>query len=158
MKGLGFEPPATLPGFAAGPLRLTKVQQRVELKVDEEGTEAAAATAAVATRSTAERFVRVAADKPFMFALRDSASGLIIVTGYVANPVAAARAAPPRHGRVMQPSPGHGGFAIPLHCLTARRALAGGARGNAVAPRRFPVRAHALPSLPPPDPPAANRV
>ena len=55
------------------------------------------------------------ADKPFIFALRDSASGLIIVAGYVASPVAAARAAAPRRGRVMQPSPGHGAFAIPLN-------------------------------------------
>jgi hypothetical protein len=55
------------------------------------------------------------ADKPFMFALREQTSGLIIVAGYVANPVGSARAAAPRRGRVMQPSPGHGGLAIPMN-------------------------------------------
>jgi serpin B len=116
LAALGLKPPATLPGFASGPLQLSKVQQVVELKVDEEGTEAAAATAAVATRSAAVRFVTMIADKPFMFALREQTSGLIIVAGYVANPVATARAAAPRRGRVMQPMHPSGsyGFAIPL--------------------------------------------
>jgi serpin B len=116
LAALGLKPPAALPGFAPGPMRLAKVQQRVELKIDEEGTEAAAATAAVGTRSAAGPFVKMIADKPFMFALREATSGLIIVAGYVANPVAhAGGAAPRRRGRVMQPMPpGSGGFAIPL--------------------------------------------
>jgi len=114
LMALGLKPPAALPGFAPGSMRLARVQQRVELKVDEEGTEAAAATAAVATRSAEARIVKLVADKPFMFALREQTSGLIIVAGYVANPVVASRAAGPRRGRVMRPSPGGGGFAIPL--------------------------------------------
>jgi len=84
---LGLKPPSTLPGFAAGPLQLAKVQQRVELKVDEEGAEAAAATAAIGSRAMEVGLVKMIADKPFIFALRDAASGLIIVAGYVANPV-----------------------------------------------------------------------
>jgi serine protease inhibitor len=111
LAALGFMPPAALPRFASGPMRLAKVQQRVELKVDEEGTEAAAATAAIATRSAATPFVKMTADKPFMFALREQTTGLIIVAGYVANPVVASRAALPRRGRVMRP--GQGGSAIP---------------------------------------------
>jgi serpin B len=115
LAALGLKPPAALPGFAPGPMQLARVQQRVELKVDEEGTEAAAATAAVTTRSAVGRIVKLVADKPFMFALREQTSGLIIVAGYVANPVATTRAAAPqrRGGRVMRPS-GQGGFAIPL--------------------------------------------
>jgi serpin B len=95
LAALGFRPPAGLPGFAPGPLRVSRVQQRVELKIDEEGTEAAAATAAVATRAMETDFVKVIADRPFTFALREQASGLIIVAGYVANPDAAATAAAP---------------------------------------------------------------
>jgi serine protease inhibitor len=90
LAALGLTPPSTLPGFARGPLRLGKVQQRVELKVDEEGTEAAAATAVTADRAVRSNYVKFAADKPFMFALRDAATGLILVAGYVANPMAGA--------------------------------------------------------------------
>jgi serine protease inhibitor len=89
LKALGLKPPNTLPGFVRGPLRLGKVQQRVELTVDEEGTEAAAATAVTTTRSAENEFIRFSADKPFMFALRDQ-SGLIVVAGYIARPQAGA--------------------------------------------------------------------
>ena len=85
LKALGLKPPNSLPGFARGPLRLGKVQQRVELTVDEEGTEAAAATAITTTRSAENEFIRFSADKPFMFALRDQ-SGLIVIAGYIARP------------------------------------------------------------------------
>ena len=89
LKALGLKPPNALPGFARGPLRLGKVQQRVELTVDEEGTEAAAATAVTTTRSAENEFIRFSADKPFMFALRDQ-SGLIVIAGYIARPQAGA--------------------------------------------------------------------
>jgi serpin B len=94
LVAMGFRPPATLPGFAPGRLRLAKAQQRVELKVDEEGTEASAATAVVAERGMIEQdFVKLVADKPFVFALRDATTGLIVVAGYVANPKATLEAA-----------------------------------------------------------------
>jgi serpin B len=86
LAGLGFKPPSALPGFAKGSLRVSKAQQRVELKVDEEGTEAAAATAVPGTRSLENSFVKMTVDKPFVFALRDTTTGLIIVAGYVAKP------------------------------------------------------------------------
>jgi serpin B len=89
LRALGLKSPNTLPGFARGPLRLAKVQQRVELTVDEEGTEAAAATAATTTRSATTEFMKFSADKPFMFALRDQ-SGLIVIAGYIASPQALA--------------------------------------------------------------------
>jgi serine protease inhibitor len=85
LKALGLKLPNTLPGFARGPLRLAKAQQRVELTIDEEGTEAAAATAVTTTRSSETEFIKFSADKPFMFALRDQ-SGLIVLAGYIASP------------------------------------------------------------------------
>jgi serine protease inhibitor len=93
LAALGFQPPMTLPGFASGQLRIAKAQQRVELKVDEEGTEAAAATGITATRSIENDFVKLTIDKPFVFALRDSTTGLIVVAGYVARPDAPQAAA-----------------------------------------------------------------
>jgi serine protease inhibitor len=89
LKALGLKPPNTLPGFSRDQLRLAKVQQRVELTIDEEGTEAAAATAVTATRSSESEFIKFSADKPFMLALRDQ-SGLIVIAGYVAHPQAGA--------------------------------------------------------------------
>ena len=59
----------------------------VELAVDEEGTEAAAATAVTTTRASTSEFIKFSADKPFMFALRDQ-TGLIVIAGYVARPQA----------------------------------------------------------------------
>ncbi|HLN07751.1 MAG TPA: serpin family protein [Xanthobacteraceae bacterium] len=86
LTAMGLQPQSTLPGFAKGPLHVIRAQQRVELAVDEEGTEAAAATAVIATRSAEPEFVKLTADKPFVFALRDQRTGLIVVCGYIGNP------------------------------------------------------------------------
>jgi serine protease inhibitor len=86
LRTMGLQPQSTLPGFSRGQLRLARAQQRVELAVDEEGTEAAAATAVIATRSAESEFVKFTADKPFAFALRDQRSGLILLCGYIGNP------------------------------------------------------------------------
>lgn len=90
LKAMGLQPQGTLPGFAKGPLHLARVQQRLELTVDEVGTEAAAATAVIATRSAEPEFVKFTADKPFVFALRDQRTGLIVLCGYIGRPQASA--------------------------------------------------------------------
>ncbi len=75
-----------LVAFTETPLLIAQVQQRARIDVDEEGTEAAAATAAVATRSLSTDFTRFVADRPFLYALRDKTSGLVLLAGYVAKP------------------------------------------------------------------------
>ena len=76
--------PDSLDGFSPASLVITRVVQRLELRVNEEGTEAAAATAVMTTRSIAtEDHVKMIVDKPFVFALRDQKSGLIPLMGYV---------------------------------------------------------------------------
>ena len=79
--------PDALSGFSAMSLMITRVVQKLDLRLNEEGTEAAAATAVVATRSlgTIGHF-RMIIDKPFMFALRDQKTGLILFMGYVNVP------------------------------------------------------------------------
>jgi len=79
--------PDALSGFSAMSLMITRVVQKLDLRLNEEGTEAAAATAVVATRSlgTMGHF-RMIIDKPFMFALRDQKTGLILFMGYVNAP------------------------------------------------------------------------
>ena len=55
--------------------------------VDEKGTEAAAATA-VAISEAVSAPATVVIDKPFLFAIRDDATGAILFTGRVTNPAA----------------------------------------------------------------------
>jgi serine protease inhibitor len=81
-----------LAAFSPEPLVITRVVQKLELRLDEDGTEAAAVTAAMTTRSLApEQPVKMIVDKPFVFALRDQKTGLILFMGYVGNPVSHAR-------------------------------------------------------------------
>lgn len=81
LKGMG-----TVTGFTKEPLRLVNAQQRVVLKLDEQGTEAAAATSISAARSVGDDYVRFVGDKPFIFGLRDARTGLILIAGYVGQP------------------------------------------------------------------------
>jgi serine protease inhibitor len=82
--------PDALDGFSAMSLTMTRVVQKLELRLNEEGTEAAAATAVVTTRSLGTKdHVQMIVDKPFMFALRDQKTGLILFMGYVGTPPAA---------------------------------------------------------------------
>ncbi|CAN7725090.1 serpin family protein [Bradyrhizobium sp. LjRoot220] len=81
--------PGALKGFTATAQTIARVVQKTELRVNEEGTEAAAATAVTTLRSAAPRqYVKMVVDKPFMFALRDKRAGLVLLQGYVAKPAA----------------------------------------------------------------------
>ncbi|HEY2246330.1 MAG TPA: serpin family protein, partial [Bradyrhizobium sp.] len=73
--------------FSGEDLIISRVVQKLELRLSEEGTEAAAATAVVTTRSLApDDHVKMIVDKPFVFALRDRKTGLILFMGYVGAP------------------------------------------------------------------------
>jgi serine protease inhibitor len=75
-----------LQGFAPGAM-LSQVIQRATIEVDEEGAEAAAATAVTASRMLDnDETLHMVVDKPFVYALRDSATGLILVAGYMGQP------------------------------------------------------------------------
>ena len=67
---------------------MSSVVQKVFLAINEQGTEAAAATA-LTTRTAMIRMKlnedRLVVDKPFIFALRDKISGLVLVSGYVGS-------------------------------------------------------------------------
>jgi serpin B len=70
--------------LAAVPQRLSRIVQKTKLKIDEEGTEAAAATAVTTVRAAAiDNYIRMVVDKPFVFALRDKRTGLVLLNGYV---------------------------------------------------------------------------
>ena len=88
---LGTQP--HLAGQAADGLKLKTVIQEAVLDVDEKTTEAAAATAITAVVVTGARRgpppFAFSADKPFMFLLRDSRTGLILFMGRHVNTLSA---------------------------------------------------------------------
>ncbi len=74
---------------AGDPLYISEVIHKAFVDVDEEGTEAAAATAVVMGATVAEPIdepVLLAFNHPFMFLIRDRSSGLILFTGLIMNP------------------------------------------------------------------------
>lgn len=91
LDGLGLEKarksPSALAAFGEG-VELTQVTQRTMIDVNEEGAEAAAATAAIVeTRALlGGDSIHMVVDKPFLYALRDNTTGLILVAGYVGRP------------------------------------------------------------------------
>lgn len=86
-----FEPHADFSGMSApgeDPLFVSDVFHRVFVELNEEGTEAAAATAVVMTTESAAMVdpPRFLADHPFLFFLRDQRTGAILFAGRVADP------------------------------------------------------------------------
>jgi serpin B len=89
LDGLGLaegRSPTAFSRLSAKPLAITDVVQKTLIKVDEEGTEAAAATAVTVTRALVTDVTSMIVDKPFVFALRDEKRGLILLAGYVGDP------------------------------------------------------------------------
>ncbi len=84
-----FSGDADFSGMTGGrELYISAVVHKAYVKVDEEGTEAAAATGVV-MRVTAVAEVPVfRADRPFVFVIRDRVSGSILFVGRVMNPTA----------------------------------------------------------------------
>lgn len=83
--------PTAFSGFSAEPIDISAVFQKTLIKIDENGTEAAAASAVVMQLTLAPpkpKPVSIVIDKPFLFALRDDATGFILLTGYVGDPTA----------------------------------------------------------------------
>jgi serpin B len=69
-------------------LYLSKVVHQVVVNLDEEGTEAAAGTAAIVTRAMARVSVPLVfrIDRPFLYLIRDVKTGTILFLGRVADP------------------------------------------------------------------------
>lgn len=73
-------------GWPKGELFISQIKHKAFVSVDEEGTEAAAATA-VEMRTTAMPFYPVfRADRPFIFLIRENQTGSILFVGRIANP------------------------------------------------------------------------
>jgi serpin B len=72
-----------LVGFDKGDLSITSVQHKSFVQVDEEGTEAAAATSVEIGPTSGPLSIIV--DRPFVFLIREKSSGAIIFVGKVVN-------------------------------------------------------------------------
>jgi serpin B len=93
----GLPDGAEFDGMCEGPdpalkLFLSAVLHKAFVEVNEKGTEAAAATVAVSPAEPAEVMVPFTpafrADHPFLFLIRDRATGCILFLGRVADPTA----------------------------------------------------------------------
>jgi serpin B len=90
--GLAFSDMADFSGITSDTsLKISKVVQKVRVDVDEEGTEAAAATAVMMLKAALPRppQVKFVADRPFLFIIREKTANVILFMGRVENPAAA---------------------------------------------------------------------
>ncbi len=67
-------------------LVLSKVLHQAELVVNEEGSEAAAATAVIVRTRSVPRGIPFLADRPFLFFIRDTRSGAVLFMGKLVDP------------------------------------------------------------------------
>lgn len=83
--GVAFTPNADFTGMQAeGGLAITAVVHEAVVKTDEAGTEAAAATAVIVGRVSLPQYVEV--DRPFLYLIRDRATGVVLFLGRVTRP------------------------------------------------------------------------
>jgi len=77
-------------GLSPLPQNITDILQRTYLDVNEESTEAAAVTSVIvktqAILPNTPEPEKVVVDHPFLFALRDNETGLILISGYISKP------------------------------------------------------------------------
>ena len=85
---LAFSPKADFRGLSANPVHVSFVKQKTYVDVNEEGTEAAAVTAVGVRAMVAmkERPFQFVVDRPFLMAIRDSKTGLILFLGAIFDP------------------------------------------------------------------------
>jgi len=69
------------------PLAIEQVMHKAFINVDEEGTEAAAATSVAIAKVTAAESLKIfRADHPFVFLIRHNPTGSILFMGRIQNP------------------------------------------------------------------------
>ncbi|MBW3660490.1 MAG: serpin family protein [Gemmatimonadetes bacterium] len=81
--GVAFTPAADFGRLSSDPFWIDIVKQKTFVKVDEEGTEAAAVTIVAGPTSLPPTVI---ADRPYLFAIRERFSGTILFVGQVVDP------------------------------------------------------------------------
>jgi serpin B len=85
-----FSGGADFSGMAKGQLFISEVVHKAFVKVNEEGTEAAAATAVIMGRGAPPPVPTFRADHPFLFLIRENTTGSILFVGRVVDPTSKA--------------------------------------------------------------------
>ncbi|KAH8702090.1 proteinase inhibitor I4 [Talaromyces proteolyticus] len=85
LRELGYPISGTFPGIAAG-FMVEHVIHSVAIVLDENGTEAAAATAVVLTRSRQKPLPSVVFDRPFVFLIVEQSTNVVVFTGVYSAP------------------------------------------------------------------------
>jgi len=78
--------PADFSRLGPGALEIGLVKQKSYVRVDEEGTEAAAVTVVVIVESSSPPTPTLIVDRPYLFALRERLSGTVLFLGTVRDP------------------------------------------------------------------------
>lgn len=73
-------------GFKKGDLWISQIKHKAFVEVNEEGTEAAAATAVTMVTTAIRKLPLFRADHPFIFIIRDNQTGSILFMGRLADP------------------------------------------------------------------------
>jgi serpin B len=85
--GIAFTNSADFSKISPQPLQISQVEHKAYISVDESGTEAAAVTSVGVTATVAPEYSPTYnVNRPFIFAIREMNSGLILFTGIVNNP------------------------------------------------------------------------
>jgi serine protease inhibitor len=88
--GAALRADADLGAIAEEPLQVDRVVHRALLRMDEEGTEAAGATAVIGTRTALDRPVRpfrMIVDRPYLVAIGHAAPGALLFVGHILDPL-----------------------------------------------------------------------
>jgi serpin B len=72
--------------YGDGGLFISRVKHKTFVKVDEEGTEAAAVTSVEVGATSAPDNFEMRVDRPFLFVIRENHSGTVLFIGKIANP------------------------------------------------------------------------
>ena len=83
--GEAFSGDANFEGMGAGALTISQVIHKAFIEVNEEGSEAAAATAVIMTKGFKSKFSMMV-NRPFFYAIRDNQTGVLLFMGFVLNP------------------------------------------------------------------------
>jgi serpin B len=84
---LAFTDAADFSGISKEPIKISKVVHKAFVDVDEQGTEAAAATGVtMVTAAAVPERASFVADHPFLFFIRDTDSGTVLFAGRLADP------------------------------------------------------------------------
>jgi serine protease inhibitor len=90
LTGLGLGPAlggaAKFTALTPSPINALTIMHKTLLDVSETGTEAAALTAAIATRSLEPEATPFSADRPFLLSITDATTGVQLFLGYIAEP------------------------------------------------------------------------